>query len=497
MSKNLINLSVFERLKFLMKDSLIYGSAAALSKAFGLISFPLIARTLSVADFGFYDYLISLVVFITILIQFGQDSSIARFYYEYENKKKRQQLISQSLFFQFFCFIIFLILILTNSEYIKNYILLEKDTDNILLLLAINIPFQLLISFAQNILRWSFKRNEFLFMSLAYTFFQTLLIVLLILFDAMTVKNLFSVYIICNIVFAIFGLIFIRKYIIIINNYNGFKEILFFALPYGLIGILIAMGSTLERNLTHNYLGENALGFYAAAFKIAILTSLLVNAFHTAWGPFSLSLYKDKNVIKTYNLVLKTFSIFLLISILILTLASPIIIKILASQKYLSVVNLVFPLALAVGIRGISWITEIGITISKKSYLSIISHSVQFFSTICLIIILSNKFGLTGVAISVLTGQILRSIIESYYAQKVYPMNWDYNPIIKLLLITIFIGLFSEIIRNFYGDLLTNFSYLFGIIFLIYFSKKKLFSSLEREKIILFVNQSLNKIAKQ
>ena len=72
MSKSLIKLSVFERLKFLMKDSLIYGSAAAISKAFGLISFPLIAKTLSVSDFGFYDYLISLVVFITLLIQFGQ-----------------------------------------------------------------------------------------------------------------------------------------------------------------------------------------------------------------------------------------------------------------------------------------------------------------------------------------------------------------------------------------------------------------------------------------
>ena len=85
MSENLINLSLIDRLRFLLKDSIVYGAASALSKAFGLITFPIIARSLSVADFGFYDYLISLVVFFTILIQFGQDSSIARFYYEYEN----------------------------------------------------------------------------------------------------------------------------------------------------------------------------------------------------------------------------------------------------------------------------------------------------------------------------------------------------------------------------------------------------------------------------
>ena len=108
----------------------------------------------------------------------------------------------------------------------------------------------------------------------------------------------------------------------------------------------------------------------------------------------------------------------------------------------------------------------------------------------------SNNFGLIGVAISVLVGQILRSVIESYYAQKVYPMNWDYNPVIKLLFITILIGIFSEIVRDFFGNLLSNFSYFIGIIFLIYFSKNNLFSLPEREKIIINVNQLLNKISK-
>ena len=59
MSKDLISLSVLARLKFLFKDSIVYGAASALSKAFGLITFPIIARNLSIADFGFYDYLIS------------------------------------------------------------------------------------------------------------------------------------------------------------------------------------------------------------------------------------------------------------------------------------------------------------------------------------------------------------------------------------------------------------------------------------------------------
>ena len=241
MKEKLVKLSVFDRLKFLFKDSLIYGSAAAISKAFGLISFPLIARSLSVSDFGYYDYLISLVTFFTVLIQFGQDSSIARFYYEYDSKKKRQIFISQSLSFQFFCIILVLLFIsIFHDQFIKA-IFFNMQSENILLLLLINIPFQLLISFSQNLLRWSFQRFSFLFMSLGYTLFQTFLIFLLFILEKMTVTNLFISYISLNIIFASIGIFFIRKFLIIPTNFKNFSEILYVSLPYGVIGVLTTL----------------------------------------------------------------------------------------------------------------------------------------------------------------------------------------------------------------------------------------------------------------
>ena len=483
MSKNLINLSILDRLKFLFKDSIVYGAASALSKAFGLITFPIIARNLSIADFGFYDYLISVLVFFTILVQFGQDSSIARFYYEYENKLKRQKFISQSLFFQIFCFLIILLIFSVFPDEIKKILFFDRKEENLIFILVLNIPFQLFISFSQNILRWSFKRSEFLLMSLGYTFFQTIFIVFLLYFDKMSVINLFKAYTSLNIIFSLLGIFLIRQYIIIIKDFKGFKEILFFALPFGVIGVLASLSATLERNLSHSLFGENALGFYAAAFKISILISLLVNAFHASWGPFSMSIYKDKNVVETYNLILKVFSFIVLISTLILTIISPLIIELLASSKYLSVVNLIFPLTLAVGIRGLSWITEIGISLSKKTYLSLISHSVQFFITISLIYFFSSYFGLISIALSVLIGQLTRSLIESYYAQKVYPLNWDYNPIVKIIFVTIIIGIISEIIRIFHGDFYSSVSYFSGMLFLFYFGFYFLFSENELKKI--------------
>jgi len=43
------------RLKFLARDSVVYGGAAAISRAFALITFPLLAQHFSVADYGIID----------------------------------------------------------------------------------------------------------------------------------------------------------------------------------------------------------------------------------------------------------------------------------------------------------------------------------------------------------------------------------------------------------------------------------------------------------
>ena len=139
-------------------------------------------------------------------------------------------------------------------------------------------------------------------------------------------------------------------------------------------------------------------------------------------------------------------------------------------------------------IRGISWITEIGIIISKKTYLSLISHSAQFLLTILLIIILSQYIGLIGIAISLFIGQIIRSLIESYYGQYAYPLNWDYLSIIKIIILTFFIGFTSEFMRYIYGNLITSFSYIIGIILLIYYIFNYHFSVNEQKKIFFYIN---------
>lgn len=75
-------LSLGGRLKFLARDTAIYGLGGALNKAIALITFPLLARHFSVQDYGLIDLLNTTVVLLVTLLVFGQDSAVVRFFYE-------------------------------------------------------------------------------------------------------------------------------------------------------------------------------------------------------------------------------------------------------------------------------------------------------------------------------------------------------------------------------------------------------------------------------
>jgi O-antigen/teichoic acid export membrane protein len=101
-------LSLSSRIEFLLRDSALYGGASAISKLFSLFLFPVLARCFTTKEFGVIDAFTVLGTLISIFFVLGQDSAVARYFYEYEDEETRKQVISQAFFFQ----IVLLVLIL-------------------------------------------------------------------------------------------------------------------------------------------------------------------------------------------------------------------------------------------------------------------------------------------------------------------------------------------------------------------------------------------------
>jgi O-antigen/teichoic acid export membrane protein len=476
-------LSLRGRLGFLLKDSVLYGGAAAFSKAFAFITFPLLARHFTVSEYGLLDYFLVLSSLLGTFFIFGQDSAVARYFYEDKSQANRRQLITQSLIFQLGVLVVFIPVLWIGSGWFTFLSLDSSESIRLFKIVLLQSPFLLLINFSQNLLKWTFDRQRFLMLSLGFTVVQAISLVFALLIYNVGIEGVLIVSFVTSAVFGTIGLYFVRDWLDRPTNFKRLREMIPYAVPFGIISVTAAFSPTLERTLTDSLLGSEQLGMYAVATKMAMLIGLIVGAFQTAWGPFSLSLYKQSDASQTYNWVLKLYTMgSCIIALLITMLAKPIII-LLATEKYSSAIIVVFPLVMGLTIQSISWIMEIGIGISKRSYLNLISYSLAILTTSISIWILAPMYGLFGVGLGVMFGQSAKAITASLLAQRAYELPWHYLPVIIITALTLVLGFLSVLIRIKYGDFMSSVALGFSVLIVGLVGWYMIFSREERMKV--------------
>ncbi len=444
-------LSLGGRLRFLLKDTALYGGAAAVSSLLALITFPLLARHFSLVDYGVLDYFLVLASFMAITFVFGQDSAVARYFYEREDTGERRQLISQSLLFQLSGLALLLPVLWIGAEWIAGFLIATPDGVRLFRIVLLQLPFILLISFTQGLLKWTFARNQYLVMAIGFAVLQTTSLAVAVLVFNAGLEGVLLVGLSTNMVFGVLGLIFIRKWLALPRSTERLREMLPYAVPIGIVCVVGAFSPTLERTLIVDLISVETLGLYAVASKIAILTGLVVSAFQTAWGPFFLSLHKQDHASVTFNLVLKLFAFLMCFLVLTLTLLAKPLIHLLASDRYVDAAVVVFPLAMGLAVQAVGWITDIGIGLSMRSYLSLYAYAAALVSTVFGIVVLAPLFGLFGVGVGVLCGFIVRAVVASWLSQRSYPLSWNYASTVTIMSLTIVVGLLATWIGQHLG----------------------------------------------
>ncbi|HHH54225.1 MAG TPA: hypothetical protein ENK91_11235, partial [Bacteroidetes bacterium] len=196
MSNNPKKLSLKERINFLAKDSFIYGGGNAINKLISLLVFPLLTRYFSTGQYGILDSFYLIANLFTILLVFGQDSAVARYYYEYENIKQKKQVVSQSLLIQVF-FMILLIPILWNMAPDISMIYTKKiDYVNIIKIIIILIPIGVAHNFSVNLLKWTFQRWKFLLLTVGESTTYLILTAIAVIFFKPEIVSLFYIFLV-------------------------------------------------------------------------------------------------------------------------------------------------------------------------------------------------------------------------------------------------------------------------------------------------------------
>lgn len=424
----------------LAQDTAVYGIAAAINKSFALILFPLLTRLLTVEDYGRLDFALYAAALFGLLVVWGQDSAVARLFFEDEKTEDRQQVISQALLIMLANLGIGLAIFLglTRSPTVSETF--GPHTAPILVLLAFYAPLSGLLSFSQSVLKWTFRRNEYVALALGAPAANLALILLASRQDSFDPVTALGIMTTVSGLLTGISLFLIRRWLVMPRHTDFVRRLLPLALPYGAIACIGALSPLFERAVVAGVFGAADLGLYAAAAKIASIAMMLSIAFQMGWGPFSYSIYKRPDAARTYSLVLRGFAALMCLTVLALAALAGPLAGFLAGEQYRPASIFVFPLAMAFGLQAIGWITEIGIHLSKRTYLNLVGFGLFLVISLGGIVILSRAIGMIGVPVAAMAGQLAMLLASAVIAQKVFRLAWDYRVPTITVMVTLATG---------------------------------------------------------
>ncbi len=425
------------RILQLSRDSLVYGFGSALSSFVGIALVPILTRLFSPSEYGVIDLLVTVSSLAIAFLSFGFDSAAAILFFEVEREEERVNVLSTAIWFIFIASSIVILVLLPLSGVWSKLLFQNKIYIGPVQLALAIIPFNLLLGFALNGLRFRFARSRYLLSILIQVILTITLTVILLVPVQAGMLGYFIAWFVSVAVTGAITLALAQRNLSARFSVIILRKLLAVGLPLIPAAIAGWSLSLIDRFFISRY-SLHELGLYSLGVKLSSVLGLGIAALQLAWGPFALSLAKEPEAKLTYAKVLSLYTLVAGFLALLLTAYAPEIIKVTSSEAFFGSASVVGWLCLGLIAYGSYYIVSIGVAISKKtSHLAWTTVAAAILN-IVLNFILIPPYGMVGAAIATLLSYIASAWLLYQVSQKYYPIPFESRKILLtwLLLIT-------------------------------------------------------------
>lgn len=421
--------------KKFIKKILGFSLVSWISFAVSFITIPITTRIYSPDQLGHINIFATVANLCLFIVLFGLDQAFIRFYNEPPNGSLKK-LFNNCMFFVGISFVIFAFVIIIIGKYISIEIS-GSYQPTIVILLLVNVFSMIVLRFSSVIYRMDQK-------VVAYSI-QALLIVLsnriIYVISGLVQPNYVTALVLMNISLLVIAVVYlllqsklysIHKYNI---DYNSTKTLFKYALPLMPITIISWVNSSVSLMIMRHYLNFSAIGIYSSGLAIASLIGIVGAGFSIFWIPYVYANYKtDNDKIQSVHRYITFILVFVGISIILF---QDVIFLLIGSAYLPSKVFFSF-LIIAPICTIMSDTTGLGIDISKKSYLHLITTSLSAGGNLFFCLILLPIMGYAGVALASAIAGILLLISRTIIGERYYKCVNNYtSSIIALVLLII------------------------------------------------------------
>ncbi len=282
--------------KQLVKNTIIIAIGKLSTQIISYILLPLYTSKLSPAEYGIYDFICTLSLFLCPLITLLMEESMFRFLIDAIKKDEIKKIISQTIIYTFIGTIIFIPLAI---------LVLNLATDYSGILIFAFIVFvisNIFIGLSNALARGLSKIKLYSLSNFILGIGTIILNIIFIVFLKAGAEGLLWANSIANILTALFIFSKLKLW-----NYIGkfnkkiMKEMIAYSIPLVPNSISWNIINMSDRIILTQMIGSAANGIYAMASKFPNIISVIYGYFYTAWKESAAKITKEENKNKYYN----------------------------------------------------------------------------------------------------------------------------------------------------------------------------------------------------
>ncbi|HTK31671.1 MAG TPA: oligosaccharide flippase family protein [Candidatus Saccharimonadaceae bacterium] len=433
-----------EALKKLSGESLVYGLGQAGGRAVQLLLVPILTRALTPAAYGVSDLIVAYSQTVVLVLVFGMDGALARFFYQEPDRQARVRMVSTSLLFRVVTSVVTALALgllapmfagaLMSSAVYKKYVLIGAAT----------IPFTLLVLFANDVLRVTFQPTKFIALNIAQTVLTGGAAIYLVVGRHLGVVGVLYGKLIADLLCALFGLVLIRHTIRPAFSREVLGRMLRLGAPLVPSGFAYGIILGVDRFVLQRTRSLDEVAVYAVAMKFFTIVTMGVSAFQLAYGPFAFARAREPDSPRLFARVFGLYVVAAGFAGLFVSVFAPEALAVLVPAQYRAAATPAAWLAFAAVAQGAYSVASIGVVLALRTAWLFWSSTAAAAVAIAMQFALTPVLGAPGAAIATFMGYATSALITYGIAQRFHPLPFHGGRMLAALALALGAGLLAQ-----------------------------------------------------
>lgn len=435
-----MTLALTKEIKLLAKHSAVYSLGNFMQRIVSLLLLPVYTRFLTPYDYGVKELVGLSVDVIGILLATAISGAFYRFYFKYDTKEDRNEVVSTAFLTIGGVGIVAVGLLAFTTKTMANVILNDPSLYHFFLIAFASLWFQSLNNMSYSYLKANKQSVKFIILS----------------FIKMVMAIALNIYFVCVLRIGVVGILISTLITVIVMSLVltlplllqvGFHfsrtkitEMLRFGLPLipSQFGAFIVHLS--DRFFIKEYCSIADAGLYSLGYRFGTLPGdFISDPFNQIFQPRRLEVYKQKDSEYIFGRIFTYFLLLILFAGLMISVLSKDLLMIMADKPFWSAYQIIPLIVLANIIFSFHYHLNIGIVIAKKTkYFAWID-----FSNGALVLVLNYllipRFGVFGAAWATIFAFVYKAVLTYYFSSKFYKIHFELLRIAKLLTVAIIV----------------------------------------------------------